>query len=254
MMYPVADLLTTKELQDLLKIDRTTIYRMLKDGRINGIRVGGQWRFSREEVSALTGGSSEPGDNHQQLPGDILPLQCVQPIQQVFAEIAQVGSLTTSPSGEPLTAISNSCAFCNLILDTEAGRKACIASWKKLAGQPEKKPEFATCHAGLQYARARINIDGKPGAMVIAGQFYVTPPDKTEEKGRVAKLAESLAIDPDALARAADKIHLLDERHEEQIGGWLQRVADTFEQVAAERAGLMSRLRTIAHMSTLPNQ
>lgn len=250
----MTDLLTTKELQDLLKIDRTTIYRMLKDGRITGIRVGGQWRFSRDEVSALIGGNSGPEEQPQELPADVLPLHCVQPIQQVFAEIADIASVTTSPSGEPITDISNSCAFCNLILGSEVGRRACIASWKRLAEQSEKMPKFVTCHAGLSYARARIDLDGKLTAMVIAGQFLAAPPDRAEEAARVARLADSYAIDPDALASAAGEIRVLDERHAEQIGGWLQKIAGTFESVAHERDGLMDRLRTIAHMSTLPKK
>lgn len=44
------DLLTTRQLQDLLRVDRITIYRMLNDGRLRGFKVGGQWRFSPREV------------------------------------------------------------------------------------------------------------------------------------------------------------------------------------------------------------
>jgi excisionase family DNA binding protein len=248
----VADLLTTKELQDLLKIDRTTIYRMLKDGRITGVRVGNQWRFLREEIESTLAVSTSVGKVSVPLPADALPLHCVRPIQQVFAEIARVGSLTTSPEGEPLTEISNSCEFCSLILQSESGRQGCVSSWKKLAHQSDKQPQFATCHAGLQYARARIEVDGKLAAMVIAGQFYAQPTDPSEERRRIAGLAANYEIDPDALASAAEKIRVLDKRHEEQIGGWLQKVADTFEQVAHERASLMNRLQRIADMSTLP--
>lgn len=44
------DLLTTRQLQELLQVDRITIYRMLNDGRLQGFKVGGQWRFSRQAV------------------------------------------------------------------------------------------------------------------------------------------------------------------------------------------------------------
>ena len=44
------DLLTTRQLQDLLQVDRITIYRMLHDGRLRGFKVGGQWRFSRTAI------------------------------------------------------------------------------------------------------------------------------------------------------------------------------------------------------------
>ncbi|MCA9936705.1 MAG: helix-turn-helix domain-containing protein [Anaerolineales bacterium] len=55
------DLLTTKQVQDLLQVDRTTVYRMLKDGRITGVKVGQQWRFHRQEVENLLGiSTSQP--------------------------------------------------------------------------------------------------------------------------------------------------------------------------------------------------
>ena len=40
-------LLTTREVLDMLKVDRITIYRMLQDGRIKGVKIGQQWRFAR---------------------------------------------------------------------------------------------------------------------------------------------------------------------------------------------------------------
>ena len=247
----MSDLLTTKELQELLRVDRTTIYRMLKDGRITGVRVGNHWRFSREEIESNLSSSSAGEKERPDLPTDVLPLHCVRPIQQVFAEIAQVGSLTTSPEGEPLTDISNSCEFCSLVLSSESGRKACIASWKRLASEAEKKPRFVRCHAGLDYARARIEVDGRLAAMVIAGQFYERPPDESEQRARVERLAAEHNIDRGRLEAAAAGISVLDERHVNQIGGWLAKVAGTFEQVARERAALMGRLRRIADMSSL---
>jgi len=38
----------------------------------------------------------------------------------------------------------------------------------------------------------------------------------------------------------------------ERIPDWLEKVANTFEELARERANLMSRLRRIAEMSALP--
>ena len=46
----MTDLLTTGQVQTLLKVDRTTIYRMVENGRLPGIRVGKQWRFDRAEI------------------------------------------------------------------------------------------------------------------------------------------------------------------------------------------------------------
>jgi excisionase family DNA binding protein len=245
------DLLTSKQLQDLLHIDRTTIYRMLNDGRLTGIKVGGQWRFSRKEVESLLSGASPSEGRAPTLTTDVLPLHCVQSIQGVFAEIADVGSVTTAPDGEPLTTISNSCAFCTLILSSESGRNACIASWRQMAEKPELRHGFATCHAGLHYTSAPIEVNGAFVALLIAGQFYTRPPDAAEEATRVLELAERHGIDPEVLADAAQDIRVLEDAKQSRIGGWLKTVARTFEDIGHERAELMNRLRRIAAMSML---
>lgn len=248
----MSDLLTTKELQDLLKLDRTTIYRMLSDGRLKGVKVGNQWRFPRESVQALLSATPvPPPTGPPAVSHDILPISCIQPIQDVFAEIAQVSALTTAPDGQPLTSMSGACRFCTLIMDSPGGRDACIASWRALATQSDPRPRFTTCHAGLHYARARIEVNGSLQAMVVAGQFYAASPDLVEEERRVHALAERHAIDPGALRDAARAIPIVDERKEAQIGSWMEKIARTFEHFGRERSDMMSRLRRIADISDL---
>ncbi len=249
-MIVVIELLTAKQVQDLLLVDRTTVYRMLKDGRLSGSKIGYQWRFARADVEALLSGGRLTADDESD-DSEVLPLHCVQRVQDVFAEVAQIGSVTTDPQGAPLTEISNSCPFCRLVLDTESGRQACQASWRRLASQSDHRPAFATCHAGLQYARARIEVNGQFTAMLIAGQFYAQSPDASEEQARVQRLAREHEIDGQALGQAAGQLRVLDERMLHQIGGWLEKVARTFEDFGRERSALMNRLRSIAEISVL---
>ncbi len=44
--------MTVKELSDYLKLDRMTIYKMLKEETIPASRIGHQWRFFREDIDA----------------------------------------------------------------------------------------------------------------------------------------------------------------------------------------------------------
>ncbi len=245
------DLLTAKQVQDLLKVDRTTIYRMLNDGRLTGVKVGNQWRFSAQEVNDLIAGTEAPPafGASVEASAKILPIKCMQPVQDVFAELAEIGSVTTDQNGTPLTHISNSCDFCNLILSSEKGRKACQRSWQELAKQEKVAPEFTACHAGLQYARARITVRGETIALLISGQFYAASPKPDEQAARLDTLAQAYDLDPRMLAMAAQNIRILDKRVVTQITHWLSRVAKTFEQIGIERADMLSRLRQIAEMS-----
>ena len=47
----MAEMLTAKEVQDLLQVDRSTIYRMAEAGRLPAIKVGKQWRFPADQIN-----------------------------------------------------------------------------------------------------------------------------------------------------------------------------------------------------------
>lgn len=250
------DLLTTREVQDLLKLDRTTVYRMLKEGRLTGVKVGQQWRFHRREVEALIQGASSAAADRPAPTVDPrtrspltpvpLPLHCVQAIQDVFADLARVGVITTTTDGEPLTQVSNGCRFCALVQATDAGRAACRASWRALAARSDRTPRIATCHAGLKYIHARIEIGDQPAAMLIAGQFRVddAPLD-------TRRLAHDFGIDPGELDAALDEVTILDDRMRAQLGSWSQKVAHTFEEIGRERAAMIGRLRAISDLALI---
>lgn len=244
------ELLTAKQVQELLKVDRTTIYRMLGDKRITGVKVGQQWRFHSSEIDALI---KDGAQRNRPLPlsGEILPLHCLEPIQNVFAEIAQVASVTLSPEGVPLLQLSNSCRYCSLILASESGREACAESWRLLAEKSGDRRGFRSCHAGLLYACSRVEVNGNLVAIFAAGQFYSQPPEPDEKAARITRLAHAHNIDEEDLTSAAHDLRQLDDIRRLRINGWLEAVARTFAQVAAERAQLMARLDRIAEMSTL---
>jgi len=64
------EILTIREMADLLKINEKTAYRLAADGKIPGFKVGGSWRFDRQEIAkwiqrevAQQRGRRSTGDN-----------------------------------------------------------------------------------------------------------------------------------------------------------------------------------------------
>jgi excisionase family DNA binding protein len=228
----VDDLLTTKQLEELLQIDRTTIYRMLKDGRLTGVKVGNQWRFKRWDVEMLLSSTPCPESGSEHGPQStsytpstkIIPPGCLQVIQDVFAESAGVGAVIITSNGELLTKLSNCCRFCNLIMASGLGRRSCVNLWRELANQPEDHPRFVTCHAGLQYIGAHIKVNGHFEGMLVAGQFYAQPPEVGEEQARIDQLAKELDLDAQTLAEAAKELPIFDDHKRAQLGVWLENV------------------------------
>jgi ligand-binding sensor protein len=230
---------------------------MLSDGRLQGFKVGGQWRFSRQvierwlqeqrgdlDVAESLQEGEQPGS-----PAEALPLYCIRAIQGLFAEALGVSGVTTKLDGTPLTPAANSCEFCNLILGSEAGRQLCVASWRAAAAQHDDVPRWDTCHAGLSYVSAHIEVQGQLVAAIHAGQFLDRPPDEEAWADRVTDLSAVAGVDREELRRALASVWVLDEGRRQQVAPLLHRVAATFAEIGEERLGLLGRLQRIAEIS-----
>jgi excisionase family DNA binding protein len=253
----VEDLLTTRQLQNLLRVDRITIYRMLNDGRLRGFKVGGQWRFSRREIEAWlqeqqaglgrTPAPSWPAESPAP-PSQVLPMTCIQAIQAVCAEALDIAVVTTGLDGTPLAGVSNSCDFCNLILSTESGRLRCAESWRQqLDGQ------LHACHAGLLCASAPVYVGGQRVANISACQFVAQPLNGAPAgwTAGLATLAADLGLAEADLSAAAASIRRVPEPALARISSLVEQVAVTLGQIGQERLGLVSRLRRIAEITNL---
>ena len=244
----MAEYITAKQVIEILKIDRTTLYRMLKEDRLKGVKIGSQWRFSLEEITALIEGKTIEQIPQTEPPKEILPINCIQPIQEVFSDIMDVAALTTDNEGNPITEISNECSFCHMILSSEKGKKACLNSWKKLKFSNKGRPVFNTCHAGLKYSGANINVDGVEAAKLITGQYYVSKP-KDDQDIKIKSLATKYDLDFTELLKASKKINIIDDKMQSVMGKWLLKIAGSFEHMAEERKELLKKLKNIADIS-----
>jgi excisionase family DNA binding protein len=255
------DLLTTKQLMERLHLDRTTIYRMLNKGQLPAMRIGGQWRFSREAIEAwlqersaypLTHahGSVEETDTIARADQD-LPLSCFQVVQEVFAQTSEIGAVTTDLNGNLLTHFSNSCAFCELVLSTAEGRANCQASWKRLAEQNDVPPRPERCHAGLTYLRGRVILGNASVAIFFAGQFVPESSQEGRKSARLTQVARACAVDAKKLKEAMQSVRVLPQVRVEQLLNLSQLVADNFSHIARTRVDLLSRLEHVVQIAQI---
>lgn len=244
------DLLTTKQVQDQLKVDRITVYRMLDDGRIKGVKIGTQWRFTQNEIDRFLGvDTPEESPAVESIPD--FPSMCVKEVQDIFAGIIGVGAVTVTMQGTPLTDPTYSNPFCELIMSSESGKHACQSSWRKIALKNTGEPEFQTCHAGLCYKRSVIQSENNQIAWLIAGQFYIKSPDPEIEAKRLEELAAMYQIPKEKLLEAAKKIPVINKSQQDQVKEWTPKVAGTVQSILCERADLIGRLKRIAELSSI---
>jgi excisionase family DNA binding protein len=248
----MSELLTTNQIKDRLKLDRITIYRMLNDGRLKGVKIGNQWRFPQSEIDRLMGEekTTEEKENNDEALTDF-PSDCVHMVQEIFAGIIGIGAMTITLEGDTLTKPTYSNPFCKLMLSNPSSRQSCQASWRKIALRTTGQPPFQICHAGLCYQRAIVNLNDQPVAWLVAGQFYINPPDLDQEKERLLQLADKYNIPLSQLTEAATKIPVLKKYQQEQVQEWTPKVANTINSILCERADLMDRLQRIADLSNI---
>ena len=244
----MSDFLTAKQVIQLLSIDRTTLYRMIKENRIKGVKVGSHWRFLSDDVNAIMNGQLPDLLSSVEPQKEALPIHCIQPIQEVFSDIIGVAALTTDPEGIPVTEISNSCNFCNMIMSTESGKAACQNSWKNLKFSNDGKPVFNTCHAGLKYSGASIKLENNEVAKLITGQYFVSKP-KVDFNKNIKSLAQNFGLNSKDLLAAAKEVKVLDERTKSVMAKWLLKIAGSFELMAIEKKELLNKLKNIAEIS-----
>lgn len=246
------DLLTTTQVQNILKVDRITIYRMLADGRIKGVKVGQQWRFTRQEVERILKGL--PAEEAPAAPSGeaVFPVHCVQTIQDLFSDVGQIGALVLDEQGEPVTQISYPCAFCSAIQSGPAGLAGCRASWREFVAKSRQGSRFFTCHAGLQNIGAPIlGRDEHPIGLFLAGQFYWEAPDPRESAERLRRLAAEYQLPLDLLQKAAQSIPVIDPAQQARLETWPFTAARAVQSILRERLGFMNRLQQIANLTQL---
>jgi excisionase family DNA binding protein len=245
------DLLTARQVQDLLKVDRITVYRMLQDGRLKGVKIGQQWRFHRREVDRLLGSGGEAAGPAQPAGDGSFPTHCVQTIQDLFAEVGQVSALVLDGQGRVLTRASRPGALYQALVETAAGQEAYRACWREFAQAGLAGSKFFTCPAGLQYVAAPIHDRDEPAELFLAGQFYWQAPDPREEAERVRRLAETCHLPLEALQRAAAAVPVIDPAQHARVESWPFLAARAVESILNERTGFIERLQRIANLTQL---
>ena len=245
------DLLTAKQVQEILNIDRTTVYRMLKDGRLNGIKIGRHWRFPKEHIFSVIKGKPSSGYGSDELNLGSFPVHCIQGLQNVFAEIAGLGSVTTDQNGNEITRLSNSCAFCRHIQSSPEGLAACRASWLAITETTEKEEDFFVCHAGLYYTRAQMRSSNGKDYFLIAGQFFPGQTEKDQSASNIKDIAVRYKIDAERLRKNFQSIPVLSKKAKIHLNRWMEQVAQTLVSLMSERYRLIDRLKKISEISSI---
>lgn len=159
-------LLTARQVQDLLDVDKSTVYRMAGDGRLPAVKVGRQWRFPADEIQRILhlGPHAEFPEGEPEIDAGT-----AQTIIDLAALAAGVMMVVTDADGTPITAVANPCPrFLEASEDPES-TEACVTEWRALADDLDFTPRFHEGPLGFECARTFVRSGTRLVGMVLAG-------------------------------------------------------------------------------------
>jgi excisionase family DNA binding protein len=190
--------LTAHDVQKLIRVDRSTIYRMAESGRLPAVKVGRQWRFPTDEIERWLKGEEPPTG---------LPDRCMQSVADLFADLYGVMVIVADIDGQPITEISNPCGYFSAVATEAAALDRCIAEWRALGSQYDFTPQLRPTHLGFLCTRAFIRIDNELAGMVIAGG--IAPDEWPPSPDEIAAIAAESRVPVEVMEGAITDVHHL---------------------------------------------
>ncbi|KAA3664043.1 MAG: helix-turn-helix domain-containing protein [Chloroflexi bacterium] len=242
----MSEMLTAKDIQDLLQVDRSTVYRMAEAGRIPAIKVGRQWRFPTPQIESwmqTQGTAVSPPITHFQTthPTDFasqLPVACVQLIQDTFADALGIMIIITDMDGKPITEFSNPCAFFTALSNVSELWDKCMVHWREMAADLSLEPQFMPSFLGLLCARGLIRVGHELKGMVFVGG--VAPDNWPLSPTEIEKLADELNIAPERIEAHINDVFEMDLDRRTEVLTFVQRIANIVSHIMHERNALLA--------------
>lgn len=245
--------LTAKDLQDLIRVDKSTIYRMAEDGRLPAVKVGRQWRFPEREVMGWLGADTGSVPMHvEHNLRELVSTEVAASVADLTAAALGVTVVITDMDGEPLAPVANPCGLFDAVAADPAVLPRCIATWRKYGSVPDLIPRFGRSEFGFLCARAFVRRDSRLLGMVIAGG--VAPDAWPPAAEELARIATTLGVAESVIGDHAEEVFHLSHADQARLLGLLPRAALLVSQIAEEAGAMAGTLTAIAGLAERRSQ
>jgi excisionase family DNA binding protein len=245
----MSELLTTHQLQELIRVDRSTIYRMAEDGRLPAVKVGRQWRFPADAIATRFGLIADDrrttgprngtnGSDSEPTLAELVDRRTLQSVADLAGELLGTMAVITDMSGVALTEVANPCGLYTRISNVPSALSRCVEGWASLGTEPDLDARLRTSHLGFLCARTFVRLGDRLLGMVIAGG--IRPDDWPPTDERLGSMSAELGVEVSVLRAHVDEVFDLDRAERQQIPLRLPRFGE-----------LVSRLATTPRASAL---
>ncbi len=247
----MSDLYTTNEVQQLLKVDRVTVYRMLNDGRLAGVKIGHQWRFKKDEVDKLlnnNGASAAPPEL-----GDAthLPLSCYATIQNLVSDLSSLDTIITDLDGYTLTEPDIRSALNLEIIGKPGGLESNKFHWMAFAQQSLHGRQYFTAPTGVCYTSIMIQDGGAPAAVFLCGGYLDQQVPVETRLMRQRDISQTWNIPLDVVQDLYNALPIYGQAEKDRLDRWMKSILNAITSAQSERSHFIGRMNQIAHLTRI---
>jgi len=241
---PWARLLTTRDVAALMRVDKSTVYRMAEDGRLPAVKVGRQWRFPEDRLLEWLGSGRSPAAGMTGAAGEqhvLITPEAGRALSDLLGDLLGVMVVLTDMAGRPLAEAGNPCGLFTVAHRYPGVLERCISGWREMADEPDLEPRWRDTPLGFLCARTLVRVgDRLQGMILVGGIAPARWPPAPEE---VRRLAAALGVPVEAIAPHLEQVHRLDPEQQERVLRMLPRLG-----------ALMSRLAEAADLPADPGE
>jgi excisionase family DNA binding protein len=219
--------LTTQDVQQLIRVDKSTIYRMAESGRIPAIKVGRQWRFPADDIRRWLqdqGSALAIADAEVRLP------TAAHDLAALFADLFGVMVVVTDIEGHPITPPVNPCGYFASIADQPEALDRCLAEWRAMSSEYDLEPHLRPSHMGFLCTRAFVRRGNELTGMVIVGG--IAPDEWPPSDPEIEAIAGELGVDPKRLTANIEAVYRLEPDKQAALIPGVLRLAKHLSRLA----------------------
>ncbi|MCA9892126.1 MAG: PocR ligand-binding domain-containing protein [Anaerolineae bacterium] len=261
-------LLTTKEVEHLVQLNRVTIYRLIRTEGFPALKVGGQWRFPKEEVENWIADHGRVTETHHgpQIVGlddehdvslDVEPAELLRSIEiisllEAFSFTVELSIAVFDIDGKMLVDYPGyQHPFCQFVRQIDPTHGSCFGRHHLLLDEKhtQESPVAFDDIPGLHYLQAPIWTDQVQVGYIVMGPLVMENSDPELVRHGLETLAKRYSASSDGLIKQFETVRRFSNDQVRILTTLLSQIVSNMLEVVHRRTDAVQRLNTIARLA-----
>ncbi|MCB9452897.1 MAG: PocR ligand-binding domain-containing protein [Anaerolineaceae bacterium] len=264
-------LLTTKEVEHLVQLNRVTIYRLIRDAGFPALKVGGQWRFPRQEIEDWLANHGRPVEAEpsaeppplkpfaeatrppELTPNDMLSSIEIVSLLKAFSVTVELSILVVDMEGETLVKCPGyQHPFCQFVHRIDPVQDRCLAIHQLQANlaRTTRSLSLVDCIPGLHYLQTPIWIEQLQVGYILMGPLITDDVHPAQVQQALTNCARQYGADSRLLLEQFQTVKRFSNDQVHMLTDLLSRVVSTMLEIVYRSANAVQRLNTIARLAS----